>query len=218
MRTSPVISALRQATSGLIVVTLSLPLLWMFSHAVGLGAPPLDGVLLLGGSAIAAWAAGGFLGAAVGSGARGVRAGGAPTIAALAGLVLGGAVCFTVAPFYAQSVVEGVTREAAADVWEKRDELLARAHQAATKAAPDIARNPARARESARDAENLKTQAARLSSQAREIAGRAAIGALSTTEKLALSAVARLPAMTLLIWALLGPAIAGFLEARRAAR
>lgn len=218
MRASPLIPALRQAAIGLVLVALSLPLLWMFSRAVGLGAPPLGGVILLGGSAIAAWAAGGFLGAVLGSGARGVRAGGAPIIAALAGLVLGGVMCFAVAPFYAQSVVEGVTREAATDVWKRRDELLARARQATTKAAQDAARNPARARESARDAENLKAQAERLSTQVRKTASNTASGALSATKKLALSAAARLPAMTLLIWALLGPAIAGFLEARRAAR
>jgi hypothetical protein len=56
-----IVSVLRQATIGFILVVFSLPLLWMLSRLVGLGTPPLSGVLLLGGSAVVAWAAGGFL-------------------------------------------------------------------------------------------------------------------------------------------------------------
>jgi hypothetical protein len=212
-----IVSMLRQAAIGLVLVLLSLPLLWMFSRVVGLGTPPLSGVLLLGASAVAAWAAGGFLGATLGSGARGLKVSGTPVVAALSGLVLGGVVCFTVAPFYAQSVVEGVASDAATDVFHKRDEILARARSAATKAAQESARNPARAQKAVRDAENLKRQAAHLSAQAREAAGSTATAAFSSAKQLALRAAARLPAMTLLIWTLLGPAIAGFLEARRAA-
>ena len=223
MRISPLVSSLRQGLIGLVLVALSLPLLRLLSHAVGLGSPPLDGVLLLGGSAVAAWAAGGFLGATLGSGARGLGvnrlgASGAPIAAALCGLVLGGVVCCAVAPFYAQSVVESVARNAATDVFKRRDEILARARDAATTAAQEAVRDPARARAAVRDAESLKQQAARLGTQARAGAGSTATAALTTAKQLALRAAARLPAMTLLIWALFGPAIAGFWEVRRAAR
>jgi hypothetical protein len=217
MRTSFAVATLRQAVIGSVLVALSLPLLWMFSRAVGLGTPPLSGVILLGGSAVASWAAGGFIGASLGQGARGLRAGGAPIIAALCGLVLGGVVCSAVAPFYAQTVVEGLARDAANDVFERRNEVLARARAATAKVAQEAARNPARARDAVRDSENLKQQAARLSTQAREATENTATSALSTAKQLAFRAAARLPAMTLLIWALLGPAIAGFIEARRAA-
>jgi hypothetical protein len=131
---------------------------------------------------------------------------------------LGSVVCFTVAPVYAQSVVESVARDAATDVFEKRNEILARARQSATAAAQEAVRNPARARAAARDTGNLKRQAVRLGAQAREGAGSTATAALSSARQLALRAAARLPAMTLLIWALLGPAIAGFWEARLAVR
>jgi hypothetical protein len=40
--------------------------------------------------------------------------------------LLGPVVCFSVAPFYAQSVVESVARDAATDVFQRRDQILAR--------------------------------------------------------------------------------------------
>jgi hypothetical protein len=218
MRTSPAVAALRQAFVGSILVVLSLPLLWMFSRAIGLGAPPVGGVLLLGGSAIAAWGAGGFVGATLGGGVGGLRRGNAALVAVLGGLILGAVLCSVVAPFYAQSVLEGVAHDAASDVWRRRDELLTRAREAVATAAQEGTRNPSRSRKAAQDAENLKQQAERLSTQARESAATTATGALTTAKGLALRAAARLSAMTLLVWTLLGPAIAAFLEARRAAR
>jgi ribonuclease PH len=81
---------------------------------------------------------------------------------------------------------------------------------AAVTAAQEAVRNPMRARKSVRDAEKLKRQAALLSVQAREATGGTATAVLSSAKQLALRAASRLPAMTLLIWTLLGPAIAGF--------
>lgn len=195
-----------------------MPLLWMLSRVVGLGTPPLGGVLLLGGSAVAAWAGGGLLGAALGKGSHGLRKGGAAWLSALCGLVLGVVLCFIVTPLYVESVVESVTREAAMDIYERREELLSRAREAAVKAAQETARDPAQARESLRDANRWREQAARLGEKTLEGAGPAATAALSTGKKLALRAAAYLPAMTLLIWTLFGPAIAAFIEARRAVR
>lgn len=112
------------AVIGLAAVLVSLPVVWALSRAAGLGAPPVGGVLLLGAGVVLAFAGGGLLGAALGSvGGRnqgGIRALGG----AFAGLLWGGALCAVVAPIYAQSALDGLTRAGAALVYEQRDMVL----------------------------------------------------------------------------------------------
>ncbi len=117
-------SALLWAIAGVLAVAVSLPVLWAVSGAVGLGQPPLGGVLLLGASVALAFALGGLLGAAVGAaGSR--RSGCAPALSAAAAvLVLGGLLCSALLPLYTSSVLDSLTREGRGSPYAQRDTVL----------------------------------------------------------------------------------------------
>ena len=182
---------IRQALFGLLSVLVSLPILNALHHAFGLGAPPRGGVVLLGLSVLFAWASGGALGAFVGEAGRRNSSWNATFVAALAGLLWGGVLCAFVAPLYAQSVLDDVTRhvatQAAATALDEKDRLLERA----------------------RDVRAGKTRA---------VAGEAFSKAKTSALEVARSGASRLPAFALLFWVLLGPAIAASMESRKAAR
>ena len=162
----------RQALVGLVMFLLSLALLSLVQRAMGLGAPPRGGVILVGISVVFAWVSGGMLGTAIGAAAHARRFHGAPLIALLAGLVWGGVVCTTVVPLYIDSALESLARQGVGHVLRERQALL-----------------------------NRETGVQ---------------STLDAAKTLAWSGAGHLPALSLLLWSLLGPAIAGGLEARRA--
>lgn len=164
-------SLFRQSLFSCFFVAISLPFLWFVHRILDLGPPPLQGVLLLGGSVVFACLTGGALGCLLGEYKRGQS--GIMWLAFLLGLLWGGALCAIVAPLYAQSVLEALSREGAAAAWSQRDAFLDRQTGIAT--------------------------------------------ALETAKSLARSGATHLPAFCLLLWVLLGPALGGAIEARRAA-
>ena len=164
-------ATVRQAVVGLAVALASLPLLLVLSRTLGLTPPPVDGLLLLGGAVVLAFAGGGLLGAlltvAVLRGFRGRIRG----LAALAGLAWGIALCSIALPLYTENVF---------------DELTDTGTEAAMTHAGDVLNRPSAAAD-----------------QALDIAGH-----------LAAEGAARLPAVVLLIWVVVGPALVAPLEAR----
>ena len=161
---------MRQTLFGLVVFVLSLALLGLVQRAIGLGAPPRGGVLLVGLSVIFAFVSGGLLGRTIGAArVQGLKA--APLVALLAGLVWGAVLCSAVTPLYLESALEALAREGAGQVLRERADLLNR-----------------------------------------ETGVRSAVDAAKT---LAVSGAGRLPVLSLLVWTLLGPAIAGAIEARQ---
>lgn len=178
----------RQLFVGMLIVVVSLPLLWALHGAFGLGNPPLSGVLLLGGSVVAAFAGGGVIGYLLGAGGRNT---GSVPLAALCGLLWGGSVCALAVPFYGQMIVEHLMHEGTSLAWRERGRVVERAGDAAR-----------------------EVRAGR----ARQAAEKTAGEAWTTAKNMALSGAARLPALSLLVWALLGPALGAAWECRRAAR
>ncbi len=164
----------RQTMFGLVLVVLSLLVLGLVQAAIGLGAPPRGGVILVGASVVFACVSGGVLGMTIGAAARTRRFNGGPLIALLAGLVWGSVLCTMVAPLYLESALDAVVRQGAGELLRERRTLLNR-----------------------------------------DTGLRYAVEAAKT---LAWSGAGRLPILSLLIWTLLGPAIAGGFEARWARR
>ena len=164
----------RQAMFGLVVFVLSLLVLGTLQRAIGLGAPPMSGVVLVGSSVIFACASGGVLGMTIGTAARARRLNAAPLLALLAGLIWGGILCGTVAPLYIEYALEAMLREGVGQIVRERDMLLNR---------------------------DSRLQYA-----------------VDAVKTLALRGSGRLPILSLLVWVVLGPSIAGGLEARRSLR
>ncbi len=134
-------AALRQACFGLLAVALSLPLLWTFHRAMGVGSPSAGSVLLLGASVVAAFVGGGLLGAALrefGRGTRFERGRGRGWIAPLAGLLFGLFFSIAVGSFYGQSIVEDLAGEGAKRVWSQRDKLWNQPRATTTDAAREL--------------------------------------------------------------------------------
>ncbi len=165
---------LRQMVLSFAVVVLSLLLLSVVQRALGLGAPPRIGVILVSASVVFAWVSGGVLGMLIGAAARARRLNGSPLIALLAGLVWGGILCGAVIPLYLEIALEAMMREGVGQVWQQRAALLNRTTGLTY--------------------------------------------ALEAAKTLAWSGAGRLPVLSLLVWTLIGPAIAGGFEAWRAVR
>jgi hypothetical protein len=164
----------RQTMFGLVLLVLSLLVLGLVQAAIGLGAPPRGGVILVGASVVFACVSGGVLGMTIGAAARTRRFNGGMVIALLAGLVWGSVLCTMVAPLYLESALDAVVRQGAGELLRERRALLNR-----------------------------------------DTGLRYAVEAAKT---LAWSGAGRLPILSLLVWTLLGPAIAGAFEARWAMR
>ena len=125
---------------------------------------------MLGGGVLFACLSGGAIGWALGEYKRGETK--IAILAFVLGLVWGAILCSVVAPLYAQSVVDALTREGASVAWNQRDAFLDRQTGIAT--------------------------------------------ALESAKTLARTGATHLPAFCLLVWVLLGPALGGAMEARRA--
>ncbi|RYX83896.1 hypothetical protein EON83_12200 [bacterium] len=213
-------SVLMAVIYGLVAVVVSLPVLFWAHSSLGLGNPPVTGLLLLGGTVVISFALAGAIGASMG------RARGNAFVAALLGLIVGGAACFIVAPFYGGLVVEGVSRDATGLVLSERGRIEDAVRGAATtrgKEAFDSARE-GRLQEQLSDyqkqaKEATTPQARSLAAQrARELATQLASQGKTKGVALIKSGAARTSAFALLLWALVGPPFVAALSCRQAKR
>ena len=181
---------IRSAITGIVAVAVSLPLLWALHRSFGLGKPPLNGIVVLGLGVILAFVGAAAIGILT---ARSMPDRRAKTgwWAALFGLVWGIALVSVLVPTYAGMVADEIAKEGAMMALRSRGELL----------------------EGARDTLS-QIQNGKSGDAARGIGA----GGLQKAKELAISGAARLPALSLLFWAILAPPFIAFLEARAAKR
>ena len=207
---------------GMALVVVSLPVLFLAHNALGLGKPPVFGLIVLASTVVISMAIAGFIGASV------AKAGGNLVIAGVLGLVLGLVVCTVVAPLYGGLILDNLTREAtgkvAGTVLGKDPETLAREKAVEGAGQALSAAREGRLREeldNLRDqARNATTPTARkqAAERAKEIVTELAAGGKETGVSLLKSGVAQLSAFTLLVWALVGPPLGAAWECRGAKR
>lgn len=216
MKNSVASNVLGAVLVGVAAVVVSLPILFLVHRALGLGNPPITGLVILGGTVVICFALGGGVGASIGA-ARGNS-----LIAALLGLVIGGAACFIVAPFYGSLVVEGLSRDATGLVLSERS----RFENAAKNAGSDTlaAAREGRLRE---QLAQYKEQAAKATTpearanaaeRARELGSQLATEGKTKGLALLKSGAARASSFSLLLWAIVvTPLVAAFAcrQARR---
>lgn len=208
------------ALSGLAVIALSLPILFLVHRAFQLGNPPIDGVIVLGSSVILCFVLAAAIGTVLGNSQTN------SLLAALLGLALGSTTCFVVAPIYAGMVVDGVTRDATGMIWSERDSIESAArgitstHGAQTWNAVREGRLQEQLAQYRKQAEEANTPEGRAaaSQKATELATQAAL--IGKTKAIALlkAGVARALAFTLLLWALLGSPIVAAVSCSKAKR
>ncbi len=213
-------AALRGLLVGLALVVVSLPRLWALHGALGLGKPPAEGLLLLGGAVMLSLALSGAAGAFIG------RTHGNATLAALAGLAIALSACFVAAPFYGALVMDDVDRDATEMVVREGGRLTEGAQSAVENGALTRAQGTLEAARQGR----MREEMARLQAQAKaatspQARGRAANAAQDLADQLApkgvelfKSGVARLSAFALLLWAIGAAPIGAAWECRRARR
>ena len=220
MRTSFPTSIFRQAMIGMALVVVSLPILFLAHNAMGLGKPPVTGLVVLALTVVISMAIAGAIGAGV------AKSGGNLVVAGVLGLVLGFIVCTVVAPIYGGLIIDNLTRQAtvavAGTVLGQDPETFAREKAiGAGKGALDAARE-GRLRE---ELDNLRAQARNATTptarkqaadRARQIVKELASNGKSTGISLLKSGAAQLSAFTLLVWALVGPPLGAAWECRRA--
>jgi hypothetical protein len=178
----------RGAIVALLAVLVSLPLLFWIHSHFDLGKPPVSGIVLLSLGVMGACIGAAFLGWGIGR-LMGRRASG--TLAALAGFVWGAMITFSVASFYSGMITDEATRGAAMTALANRDRIAQSA------------------------LETLDQARAGHASKAVESAGsKFKDGAVDV----AIRGAAKLPAMSLLAWALLAPPLLSAFECRRARR
>ena len=222
MRTSFSTSIFRQAMIGMALVVVSLPILFLAHSALGLGKPPVFGLVVLALTVVISMALAGAIGAAV------ARAKGNLVVAGVLGLVLGLVVCSVVAPLYGGLILDNLTREATVAVGgtvlgtdpetfarekalEGAGKTLTAAREGRLRAELDNLRDKAR---------NAATPTARrqAAQRAQQIVKELAASGKDTGVSLLKSGVAQLSAFTLLVWALVGPPLGAAWECRRARR
>jgi len=188
VNTSWIAPCVRAAIAGLVAVLVSLPGLFWLHSHFGLGAPPLNGLVTLGASVIVACIGAALLGWGLAQ-LMGRRASG--TLAALAGFVWGVTLCFSAASFYGGLLADEISRDATETALTNRDKIADSA------------------------LETLDQARSGHASKAAEVAGtQFSDGA----EEVVLRGGAKLPAMSLLVWALLCPPLLAAWECRRARR
>ncbi len=211
---------LRGLLTGLLLVLVSLPVLFTFHAALGLGSPPISGLLLLGGTVAVALVAANMAGVLLGESRVN------PLLAALVGLVIGGFACSIAAPFYGSMVVDGMTHDAMGLAWNERGSIVQGTRDAVSGGASDSASQALDAAREGRlreelarwqqEAQNATTPTARQNAAQRA----RAVAAQLTPKGLAVlkSGAARLSAFSLLLWAILAPPLSAAFECRRASR
>ena len=219
MRISFSTAIFRQAMIGMVLVVISLPVLFLAHNAMGLGQPPLPGLILLSATVVISMALAGAIGAAM------ARANGNLVGAGLVGLALGFIVCTVIAPIYGGMIIDNLTRQAtskvAGTVLGQDPETFAREKALdAGKGALSAAR-AGRLRE---ELNNLRAQARdaatpqarrQAADRARQIVKELASNGQATGVSLLKSGVAQLSAFTLLVWALVGPPLGAAWECRK---
>ncbi len=175
----------RQSIFGLLALALAMPLLNSLHAKFGLGPPPTSAIVLMGGSVLACFVGAGFIGAFCATGAKASRTASA-ILAWVLSLGWSLLVCSVVIPFYGSTIVDHLTEEATMTALRERGALVDRAGDAID-----------------------GVRAGRGGQVARDTAGEA----LSRTATLAESGLARLPALSLLFWTLIGPPLGAAFEA-----
>lgn len=201
---------------GLLLVLISLPGLFALHGALGLGSPPVSGLVLLGGAVALALVIANVAGVFMGESRSN------PLLAAVVGLVIGGATCAVAAPLYGGMVVDGLTHDAMGLAWGERERIVAGARDAVSSGASGTvgAVREGRARE---ELARLQEQAKNATTaQGRQNAAQQAkaVAAQLTPRGIALlkSSAARLSAFALLLWALVAPPLGAAFECRRMRR
>lgn len=207
---------------GMALVVISLPILFLAHNAMGLGKPPLPGLILLSGSVVISMAIAGAIGAAM------ARANGNVVGAGLIGLALGFIVCTVVAPIYGGLIIDNLTRQATGAVAGTvlgqdpatfaREKAIDAGKQ--TLSAARAGRLRAELDNLRAQAQNATTPAARkqAADRAQQIVKELAAGGKATGVSLLKSGVAQLSAFSLLVWALVGPPLGAAWECRSAKR
>ena len=204
------------------LVVVSLPVLFLAHNAMGLGQPPLPGLILLALTVVISMAIAGAIGAGV------AKAKGDLVVAGVLGLVLGFLVCTVVAPIYGGMIIDNLTRQAtsqvAGTVLGQDPETFAREKALDAGQRTFDAARAGRLRE---ELDNLRAQARdaatpqarrQAADRARQIVKQLAGNGQATGVSLLKSGVAQLSAFTLLVWALVGPPLGAAWECRRARR
>jgi len=210
---SPVLRGLALA---IVLLIVSLPALFALHGALALPAPPVFGLLLLGGTLALSLGVSGGVGAVIG------RIHGNAVLAALAGIAIGATACVFAAPLYGGTVVDGISRDATGLVWGERGRLENAVKNGAASRAGDAvtaAREGHLREELARlqaQAKNATTENARKQAQdaATQLAAQLASKGIGTLK----ASAARLSAFGLLAWALVASPLFAAWECRRARR
>lgn len=202
------------------LVVVSLPVLFLAHNAMGLGKPPVFGLIVLALTVVISMALAGAIGAAV------AKSGGNLVVAGVLGLVLGLVVCTIVAPLYGGIILDNLTRQAtgavAGTVLGQDPETFAREKALDAGQQTFDAAREGRLRE---ELDNLRAQARnaatptarkQASQRAQEIVKELAANGKETGVSLLKSGVAQLSAFALLVWALVGPPLGAAWECRKA--
>jgi hypothetical protein len=196
---------IRQGLIGALLVLISLPLLWILHGTFKLGSPPLSGIIVLGGAVVISLALAGIIGTAIG------ESRGNPWVAALVGLLLGGAIVSGAAPLYGSMVVDGLTHDATGMVWNEREKIIGAARDVNLR---DQLANLQRQAQQATDPQTRAQALEKAKDTARQLAGQGGTRGMALFK----SGVARSTALALLFWAIVGPPLSAGFEARRAKR
>lgn len=173
-----------------LAIALSLPVVRLIHDHFDLGVPPLNGVVILSFGVVAAFLGAGIGGAMLGLFAKQTR-GPLSLLAAFGGLMWGLATVLWLVPTYGGMVVDDIASSGASIVWRDRNDLIPRG----------------------------KSAVEAFQKGQREQAARTALSPYADEAKaVAIKGVAKLPALSILGWALIGPPLLAAWECRGARR
>lgn len=205
---------------GFVLVLISLPGLFALHGALGLGSPPISGLLVLGAAVALTIALANIAGVLIG------ESRGKPIIAALVGFGIGVVACLVAAPAYGGMVVDGLTHDATSLVWNERGRITQAARDALQNRAVSGAQDAVSAAREGRvreeltrleeQAKNATTPTARenATAQAKNLASQLTPHGIALLK----SGAARLSAFALLLWAIVAPPLGAAFECRRVRR
>jgi hypothetical protein len=186
------VAIIRQSIFGVLCLALALPLLNALHNRFGLGAPPTSALVLIGAAVLICFTGGGIIGVFAGGGARAAKHSiSALPIAVFGALIWSILVCSATVPFYGSMIVDHLTHEVTSTAFRERGQIIDRTRQGI---------------------EDVR------GGRSGELASRTAGQAWRKSKDLASSGAAQLPALSLLLWTLIGPPIGAAFEARRAMR
>jgi len=191
---------IRQTVIALLLTGLSLPLVYALHRLLGLSNPALWGLAILAAALVFAFAGAGALGAAIGQNTSGFRnhGGRKRAIAALCGFLWGTLIVSATTGIYTSMIFDQLSRGGTSLIWNQREQLWTHGRQT-------WQQWRAAGSEGATEA----TKAA-----ARETANRT----FDESKTLAQEGLATLPALGILLWALIGTPFISAWECRREAR